>query len=164
MLESLLAEARRLTGAEAGTIYVRDGDELRFEVTHNEVLARRLGDAEARARLTSAPLSLSERSIASYVALTRATVVIDDVYAIPASRPYTFNPELDRRNDYRCRSMLVMPLRDARGGLFGVLQLINRLDARGEVVAFDAECQARVAALVAERAPSFPPARPGGHS
>ena len=158
----MLTEARRLTGAEAGTIYLRDGDELRFEISHNDVLARRLGEAEARTRLMSAPLPLSERSIASYVALTRATVVVDDVYAIPASRPYTFNSELDRRNDYRCRSMLVTPLRDARGGLFGVLQLINRLDARGEVVAFNAECQAGVAALVAERAPSFPPIRPGG--
>lgn len=160
MLDSLLSEARRLTGAEAGTIYVREGDELRFAVSHNDVLARRMGAAEARARLAARPLALSERSIASYVALTRATVVIDDVYAIPPSRPYVFNADLDRKNDYRCRSMLVVPLRDARGTVVGVLQLINRLDAAGTVTTFDAECQTRIASLVAERAPAIAPAPP----
>ena len=38
VLEVILAEARSLTESEAGTIYLRDGDELVFEHTQNDLL------------------------------------------------------------------------------------------------------------------------------
>ena len=38
VLERILAEARSLTESEAGTIYLRDGDELVFEHTQNDLL------------------------------------------------------------------------------------------------------------------------------
>ena len=38
VLERILAEARSLTESEAGTIYLRDGDELVFEQTQNDLL------------------------------------------------------------------------------------------------------------------------------
>ena len=163
-LDSLLTDARRATSAEAGTVYIREGNALHFAVSHNDALARRLGEAQARVRLKGPALPLSDTSIAAYVALTRATVTIDDVYDIPPTRPYTFNPEVDRTNDYRSRSMLAMPLRDSRGTVFGVLQIINRLDADSHVVPFDRECQERVAALIAARAPALASPRPRGHA
>jgi len=148
-LELLLGEARRLTRAEAGTVYLREGEHLRFAASQNDVLARRLGPDEVRRRLTVAPLELTAPSIASYVALTRATVNIPDVYEIPLERPYTFDPQVDARNGYRTRSMLALPMRDGRGGVVGVLQLINALDAEGRVVAFDREQEAVADALLA---------------
>ena len=124
-LAVLLADARRITGAEAGTVYVRDGVTLRFAASYNDVLEARLGHDEARQQLTSYGLPLNERSIASYVVLTHTPVNIADAYDIAPEAPYTFNPAWDRRNDYRTRSILAMPLRDADGRVFGVLQLIN---------------------------------------
>ena len=147
-LELLLGEARRLTRAEAGTVYLREGDHLRFAASQNDVLARRLGQGEVRRRLTVAPLELTAPSIASYVALTRATVNIPDVYEIPLERPYTFDPQVDVRNGYRTCSMLALPMRDDRGGVVGVLQLINALDAEGRVIAFDREQEAVAEALL----------------
>jgi GAF domain len=124
-LAAVLADARRTTRAEAGTVFVRDGATLRFAASYNDVLESRLGGDAARQQLTSYGLPLNERSIASYVLLTHTPVNIPDAYDIDPGAPYAFNPQWDRRNDYRTRSILAMPLRDADGRVFGVLQLIN---------------------------------------
>jgi putative two-component system response regulator len=147
-LRALLGEARRRTGAEAGTVFLRDGDWLRFAIAENDVFTERFGVEEAQARLTGEPLSLEERSIASFAVLTRSVVNIPDVYAIAPGRLFAFNPRFDVKNDYRTRSVLAAPLRDARGAVFGVLQLINRRGGQGDVVPFDVESEAAVRRLV----------------
>ena len=148
-LDHLLTVARRVTGAEAGTVYVRRGDMLEFAAVQNEVLERRIGAGEMRKRLAARPLSLSDPSIASYVVLTRATVNLGDSYEIPMDRPYTLFREVDRKSDCRTRSMLATPLRDAQGRVFGVLQLINAVDAQGQAGSFSREHQANVQTLAA---------------
>ena len=148
-LDHLLTAARRVTGAEAGTVYVRRGDMLEFAAVQNEVLERRIGAEEMRKRLAARPLSLSDPSIASYVVLTRATVNLGDSYEIPMDRPYTLFREVDRKADYRTRSMLATPLRDAHERVFGVLQLINAVDAQGLAGSFSSEHQAHVQTLAA---------------
>jgi GAF domain-containing protein len=148
-LELLLTHARRLTRAEAGTVYVRDRRHLWFAVTQNEVLARRLGAEAAQRALTEEPLLLQERSIASYVALTRATVNVPDAYQIPLDRPYAFDRRVDDRLGYRTRSMLAMPLRDAHGRAWGVIQLINATNEAGDEAPFDTRSETLVASLVA---------------
>ena len=52
------------------------------------------------------------------------------------------------KHAYRTRSVLAMPLRDARGAVFGVLQLINRRTEQGDVVPFDDHSEAVVRGLV----------------
>jgi GAF domain-containing protein len=154
-----LTAARRLTGAEAGTVYVRDGDTLRFEVVQNDALTRRLGEGEARRRLTQESLSLSEPSFARYAALGRTVVNIPDVYDIPVNQPYVFNPQLDQKNNYRTKSLLAVPLMNADGVVFGVLQLINARDARGDIVAFDAAIQHSLIEVVTGLAQAIPAVR-----
>jgi GAF domain-containing protein len=148
-LEHLLTAARRVTGAEAGTIYLRRGETLEFAVVQNDVLAKRLGADEVRKRLAARPLSLRETSIASYVVLTRSTVNLKDAYAIPMDRPYTLFRHVDAKADYKTRSMLALPLRDATGRVFGVLQLINALDDDKRVGAFSKDHQTLVQTLAA---------------
>lgn len=153
--DALLTEARRLTRAEAGTIYVRDGGSLRFAVSHNELLERRLGGDEAHRRLAGTPLSLDDRSIASFVLLTHLPVNMPDAYDIPADMPYVFNRSWDARNDYVTRSMLTLPVRAAHGTVIGVLQLINARGARGVVVAFTDEQVRVVSVLLVQWAQRF---------
>jgi GAF domain-containing protein len=148
-LERLLTTARRLTRAEAGTVYVRRGEVLEFAAVQNDVLAERIGEDEVRRRIGAKPLPLRENSIASYVVLTRSTVNLRDAYEIPVDRPYTLFREVDRNADYRTRSMLALPLRDANGRVFGVLQLINALDGRGAVRPFSRDEQRVVQELAA---------------
>lgn len=51
LLERILAEARRFTRADAGTLFLRDGDTLRFSVVANDVLARWMGERGMRQHL-----------------------------------------------------------------------------------------------------------------
>jgi len=81
--------------------------------------------------------------------LTRSTVNLRDAYEIPVDRPYTLFREVDRNADYRTRSMLAMPLRDGKGRVFGVLQLINAIDGRGAVRPFSRDEQRMVQELAA---------------
>ena len=43
LLDRILDQARRFTRAEAGTLFLRDGDQLRFAVVQNDFLERKLG-------------------------------------------------------------------------------------------------------------------------
>ena len=142
----ILTEARRFTRAEAGTLYLRDGDHLRFGAVQNDILERRLGEQEMR-RLFQSDLPLSVPSLAGYVALSRNIVRLSDVYEIPADRPYAFNPAIDVQTGYRTRSVLAVPLQEPTSNVIGVFQLINACDARNQVVPFDPDYDELIRAL-----------------
>src|SRR5260370_2604313 len=98
-LQLLLTETRRLTRAEAGTVYLREGNRLRFAAFQNDVLTRRLGAEETERRLKGDPLTLTEPSITRYGLLTHGTVNVVDAYAIPLARPYQFDRRACCKND-----------------------------------------------------------------
>jgi HD-GYP domain-containing protein (c-di-GMP phosphodiesterase class II) len=70
-------------------------------------------------------MPISENSMAGYVALHGEVIELEDAYQIPASRPFRFNPKFDQDSNYRTRSMLTLPMKNAKGEILGVLQLIN---------------------------------------
>jgi diguanylate cyclase (GGDEF)-like protein len=150
LLERILTEARRFTRAEAGTLFLRDGDLLRFSVVQNDKLAKELGQEEMRRRLQAEPLSLRELSLAGHVALTGDILNLHDTYMIPPDRPYAFDPRSDTRLSYRTQSILVVPLQDPAHNILGVLELINALE-RGRVVPFDSQYETLVRSAVALR-------------
>ncbi len=152
LLERIVAEARRFTHAEAGTLFLRDGDVLRFAVVQNDVLARRLGDREMRRRLQEEPLKVEESSLAGHVAQTGQVVNLSDAYGVPEGRTYRFDWRLDTKTSYRTRTVLVVPLQDPSGYVLGVLELINALDEAGNVVAFDPEYESLIRALASHAA------------
>ncbi|HVC83529.1 MAG TPA: HD domain-containing phosphohydrolase [Chloroflexota bacterium] len=114
--------AREMTGADAATLYLVDDDgtgrqTLVFHVTQNDSV-----DVPYE-RLT---IPMSVQSMAGFVAITGQVLRLDDAYALPEGAEYTFNPAVDRRFGYRSRSMLIVPMRNHRGQVIGVMQLINR--------------------------------------
>jgi len=48
LLDRILDQARRFTRAEAGTLFLRDGEHLRFAVVQNDLLERKLGKHETQ--------------------------------------------------------------------------------------------------------------------
>ncbi|MBI4634794.1 MAG: sensor domain-containing diguanylate cyclase [Candidatus Rokubacteria bacterium] len=152
LLGRALEEARRFTRAEAGTLFLRDGDRLRFAVVQNDLLARRLGEREVERQFQAEPLECDAPALAAYVARTGRIVNVPDAYRIPAGRPYTFCSDWDARNAYRTRSVLAAPLRESAGTIVGVLQLINARDERGEIVPFDQDLEPLVLALATQAA------------
>jgi diguanylate cyclase (GGDEF)-like protein len=159
LLQRILTEARRFTRAEAGTLFLRENDELHFAVVQNDRLARRLGEAEMQRVVQAEPLKLSELSLAGHVAMLGEVVNIPDTYTIPPDRPYTFNPLFDVRCDYKTRSALVVPLQDPAGNIFGVLELLNALDETGCVVPFEIEYEGLVRSLASQAAVAIRNAR-----
>jgi type IV pilus assembly protein PilB len=141
-LERLLTETRQATHADAGTVFLREGDTLRFVVVQNESLTRRLREDEMRRGFQGTALPIEENSLAGYVALRGEVLNIGDVYAIPAGRPFAFNPTFDVRHRYRTHSVMAVPIVGRSGETIGVLEMINALDTRGRIVPFDAHAEA----------------------
>lgn len=157
LLERILTRARDFMNADAGSIYIVDGNTLRFSYTQNDTLRKRLAKGKKLIYTTFA-MPITAESIAGYVALTGESLNIPDAYTLPETLPYHFKRDFDQLTDYRTTSMLTVPLRTSQGTIVGVLQLINAKDSAGRVVPFDAEDEhyigmfASAAAIALERA------------
>ena len=124
VLDRILEEARVFTRAEAGTILLLEGDHLKFAVIQNEPMTARYGPRDLRRRFQVLPLPLTQPSLATHVALTGATLNVEDAYASHIVGP-VFNRSIDQFNDYQTRSLLALPLQTPGGAVIGVMELIN---------------------------------------
>ncbi len=124
LLERILTTARALVHADAGSLYLLEGEDdsrrLRFTLAQNDSVA-----GPWRESL----LPVDESSLAGVVAVTGSPLQIEDAYSLPEGVPYRFNPAFDEATGYRTRSLLVVPMTTRAGELVGVIQLINRLRA-----------------------------------
>jgi diguanylate cyclase (GGDEF)-like protein len=152
LLESILTEARRFTRAQAGTLFLREGDRLTFAVCHNDVLAARDGAAELEAKVRDQWVVVDGSSLAGYAALHNEIINVGDAYAASGDGRYPFNRLYDADLAYRTRSVLVTPMQDPGGEVVGVLQLINALDGAGEIVAFHRGWEPLVRSLASQAA------------
>lgn len=84
-----------------------------------------------------------DSGIAGHVAATGKSLLIPDAYQDPR-----FNPEIDRKTGFRTRSILSVPLRNQRGEVLGVAQVLNRSDGKD----FDEEDQLLLEALASTAA------------
>ncbi|MBW1805754.1 MAG: HD domain-containing protein, partial [Deltaproteobacteria bacterium] len=143
--------------ADAGSIYLKEGDELKFSHSQNNTLQKRLEPGKKLIYNTFS-VPINNMSIAGYVAKNRKTVNIPDVYQLDRSVPYTFDSQFDSISDYKTRSMLTVPISNQRGDVLGVMQVINSLDDDGEIIPFSPSDQPLImhfatnAGLAVERA------------
>ena len=89
-------------------------------------------------------LPFNDASLAGYVAFHGRPLVIEDAYHIPESEPYSHNRSFDRAQEYRARSMLIVPMKDHRDTVVGVLQLINKKADPAAVIRDEASCKQHV--------------------
>ena len=135
LLERILYEARRFVRADAGTLYLEAKGRLFFSYVQNDTLFQ--DESAARRHVYASQSMIIDRtSLAGYAASSGEPVLIDDVYDILSSVSYSFNPEYDKKSNYRTRSMLIVPLLTRSQTTVGVLQLINSLDKDGNSVPF----------------------------
>ena len=135
LLEKILFEARGFTNADAGSIYVREGDNLIFRYAQNDTMQRRLPPGKKQLYSTFS-VPISNTSIAGYVAANGTILNIADAYEVGSNYPFSFDRSYDDRTGYRTCSMLTIPLKNFRGGIIGVLQLINATNSHGDAVPF----------------------------
>lgn len=135
LLDNVLSKTREVAGADAGSIYLAEGDELVFAYSQNDTLFP--DSTRNKSMYISMRLPVSKASIAGYVASTREILNIDDVHNIPSGRPFSFNSTFDEKTGYTSRSMLTLPICGTSGRMMGVLQLINSKNPRtGDVIPF----------------------------
>ena len=127
LLALILRKAREITGADAGSLYLvqkegasADGGtrtpSLRFKLTQND---------SVQFSFSEQTLPLTEDSMAGYCALHGEVVELADAYRIPKSRPFHFYSTFDQQGGYRTRSLITLPMKNGKGEVLGVLQLIN---------------------------------------
>jgi HD-GYP domain-containing protein (c-di-GMP phosphodiesterase class II) len=158
LLETILLEAKELTRADGGTLYLRqDEDSLHFAIMRTDSLGIAIGGTTGRpTALPPVPLrdpdtgAPNNRHIASYAALRKTSVNIPNAYDTTRF-DFSGTKAFDARNGYRSVSFLTIPMLDAAGHVAGVLQLINSRDAKtGEVVPFDDLDQQTVEVLASQ--------------
>ena len=141
LLNLILTQARRLTTSDAGSLYLVEHDAEGKETLH---FLRAQNDTLPDLPNPNFTLPLDSTSIAGYVALHGEPLTIDDVYAIPSHRPYSFNRAFDEEHGYRTKSQLVVPMKDHRDRVVGVLQLINHKRDPRSAIRNDGDADAHV--------------------
>ena len=138
LLERILTEARQALSADAGSIYLIEGDRLAIHYAQNDTLQKRLGPGEKLPYgIFSFPIN--DTTIAGFAALHKQLVNEPDVYAIGPDKSYKFGSISDAATGYKTVSTLTMPLIAVSGDVLGVLQMINALDAQGKPRSFSTD-------------------------
>ena len=144
LLEKILLEAKTLSLADGGTLYLATPEKtLRFVMIVNDSLQIAMGGTTGK-EVSLPPLNLydaatgapNRSNIATSCALSAESISVTDAYT---EEGYDFSgaKAFDQRMNYRTISVLCVPLRDAKQKVIGVLQLINAQDPEtGRVVAF----------------------------
>ena len=157
LLEHVLTQARRFVNADAGSIYIANGQTLLFTYTQNDTLQKRLSKGQ-KLIYSTFKLPINKQSMAGYVAITGKPLNLPDVYNLDPCLPYKFSREFDEASHYKTCSALTLPLKSGNGHTLGILQIINAQDENGRVVPFSEKDErmmmhfASIAAVAIERA------------
>ncbi|MBI5772152.1 MAG: GAF domain-containing protein [Verrucomicrobia bacterium] len=155
LLEQILLEAKKMTRADGGTIYLlADGRRLNFMILRNDTLNIAMGGTTGKA-IPFPPLELydpktgaaNHGQISCHVALAGESVNIPDAYN---AEGFDFHGTraFDQKTGYRSTSFLTVPLKNKAKKVIGVLQLINAIDpATRRVIPFDQTVQHGIESL-----------------
>jgi HD-GYP domain-containing protein (c-di-GMP phosphodiesterase class II) len=157
LIDRILREAQRLTNADGGTLYLlkedKDLPRLEFSTMKNKSLNISKGGISG-VEITIPPIRLfdedglpNHKNIASYTALTKKMVNVDDAYHY-GDFDFSGVKKFDEKNDYSSRSFLTVPLLNHVNDVIGVIQLVNAIDSRtGRPIPFSQSLESIVEAL-----------------
>ncbi len=160
LLETILEAAKRITHADAGTLYLHEPEQrvLRFEIMRTDSLKIAMGGTSG-VPITFYPIHLYDKEgepihsmVVSHSALSGETVNIPDAYT---AEGYDFSgtKKFDAKTGYRSQSFLTVPMRNHENEIIGVLQLINAQDrASGAIVPFSSDDQQLLESLASQAA------------
>ncbi len=152
LLEIIVNEARNLTHADGGTLYILKDEVLNFKIVQNESLNIFMGGTTGK-DITFPPVEKNKSNVSAYVAIKNISVNIPDVYNY---EPFDFTgpKKFDEKTGYRTKSMLVVPLTNHEDEVIGVLQLLNARDIKDKkrVIAFSPDYESLVESLASQAA------------
>ena len=128
ILEQVLVKVMKEIPCEGGTIYLKDKHQLKFEV----VINKKLGIHESKIQNWPpvelfTPIGSNLSNVSALCANKQEIINIADVYH---EKGFDFEgmKKFDKANQYRSKSMLLIPMIDHEEELIGVLQMINKYD------------------------------------
>ena len=160
LLETILVAAKRITNADAGTLYLHEPEQqlLRFEILRNDTLNTVMGGTSGvpisfyPIRLYSEAGKPNHAMVVSHAALTGETINIPDAY-IAQGFDFSGTKNFDSKTGYRSHSFLTVPMLNHEDEVIGVLQLINAKDRNsGKIVEFSADDQQMLESLASQAA------------
>ncbi len=133
--ELIISHVRDLTNADAGTLYLLENNKLNFLIIQNDFLNIDMG-GQSGDNIPFPPVELEESNVSAYVALNDKTVNIPDVYDSDLF-DFTGPKKFDETSGYRSKSMLVIPMKNDKNEIVGVIQLLNAKNVKtGEIIPF----------------------------
>lgn len=134
LLEAILVAAKKITNADGGTIYLMQGEGqnrvLSFEIIRTDSLQIAMGGTTG-ATVPYYPVKLFRENaepnnsmVVAYAALHDCTINIEDAYTADGF-DFTGTKDFDKKNKYRSKSFLTVPMKNHENEIIGVLQLIN---------------------------------------
>ncbi len=141
LLELIIKDAKKLTDADGGTLYLMQDKYLHFKVVQTDSLNIKMGGTSGVIKWQPLPLYIKDKPNRKMVAVTCAldgkVINIPDVYNVDSFN-FEGTKAFDKSTGYRSKSMLVVPLKNHEDKVIGVLQLINKIDSfSGDIKAFD---------------------------
>jgi signal transduction histidine kinase len=127
LLHEILKYTRELLNAEAGTIYIKQDDCLKFHVFQNDALSYEdIYKFYHSSNEYKLPLDEKDKYLAVDSFLRKKIIIIDDIYA---SEDYEFvgSKEFDKKFNYKTHSTISVPLiHPIDRKVLGVVQLLNK--------------------------------------
>ncbi|MBI5660397.1 MAG: GAF domain-containing protein [Nitrosomonadales bacterium] len=160
LLETILVAAKRITSADAGTLYLVEPEQqmLRFEIMRTDSLGIAMGGTTGEP-IPFYPVHMIDKNgrpnismVVAYVALHDKTVNIADAYTAEGF-DFSGTKNFDKKTGYRSTSFLAVPMKNHENEIIGVLQLINALNRKtGEIVAFTRDDEHLLESLASQAA------------
>jgi HAMP domain-containing protein len=147
LLETMLVEAKTFCRANAGILYLRDSERLKYVIVRNDAMGLTMGGTSGQA-ITYAPIPLynsngepQQRNVAAYVALKGTAVNIANA---DTAQEFDLSDSegINMAGDGTATSLLTIPLKNNLNEVLGVLQLVNAHDSEtSQIIPFDANLQ-----------------------
>ncbi|OOV88106.1 HD family phosphohydrolase [Oceanospirillum linum] len=162
LLERILINAKMLTGADGGTLYLYNNQlkALEFCIVRTDSLGIKLGGktgAPISDNFRPLPLYLddgtaNEQMIAAYAALHKEIINIEDAYTV-THFDFSGTRKFDESTGYRSKSFLTIPMTNHENDIMAVLQLLNKVDEKsGDVIPFSLQDQKLAESLASQAA------------
>ena len=159
LLEMILLEAKRITNADGGTLYMmNDEHRLKFEIMMTDSLNFHMGGTSGKeipfypVRLYNEDGTPNNTMNVSFVGLTGETVNIEDAYTAKGF-DFSGTKMFDQKTGYRSKSFLTVPLKNHQDEIIGVLQLLNaQNEEKSETISFSPKVQELVEGLASQAA------------
>ena len=140
ILETILVGAKELSNSDGGTLYLYDEKHrtLEFKIAINDTLKIHNCDIQWKPlQIYNENNTINKKNVAIVSATQDKLINLSDVYK---SKEFDFSgaKAFDENQNYKTKSMLVLPMKNKDDELVGVLQLINKKD-QNETINFTEE-------------------------